>query len=144
MAPSEVKRFASYLNDLRPRTRTKPSHTQESLTALGTDFEVTIELLDQFGDDERVRNVLMDTTEGALDRAIEDVRQELRSVEIKSIGAYIEQSKPLDDLHHQVSLDFSLKHICMHAVQTSKCFHRLVLALWVQQCTKKRAGSHVV
>jgi hypothetical protein len=102
MAPSDVKRFASYLNDLKSKTKSKPSHVQGNPTALGTDFAITIELLDKFGHDERVRSVLMDTTENTLDLAIENVRQELRAVETKSIGAYIEQSKPLDALHQQV------------------------------------------
>lgn len=102
MAPSDVKRFVAYLNDLTAQSAAKPAPADEPPSAAATDFEDTLELLQQYQQDERVRNLLMDTSEETLDSTLDNVRRQLREVETQSIGAYIQASKPLDELHTQV------------------------------------------
>ena len=105
MAPSDVKRFAAYLNDLTAQSTAKPLPSDEPLSAGATDFEDTFELLQRYEQDERVRDLLMDTSEETLDSTLRSVRQQLRDVEAQSISAYIQASEPLDQLHTQVRCD---------------------------------------
>ena len=112
MAPaSDVKRFAAYLNDLSNASSHKPERVRQAPSAADTDFEETQELLAQFQHDERLRNVLMDTTETTLTETLQSVQDELREVEGRSIAAYIEEAQPLNKLHEQARID----HPCLHA-----------------------------
>jgi hypothetical protein len=107
MAPSDVKRFVAYLNNLSQQSTIKVEDSDGIglLSAAGTDFEETQELLKLFVDDDRVGRVLMDPTEQTLQDSIQSVQDLLRTVESKSIAAYIEESNALNELHEQVCLD---------------------------------------
>lgn len=72
--------------------------------AVDLDFQETRRLLSKFKDDDRVRHVLMECSDAALDAALERVQQQLRDVETVSITAYIGEAEPLNHLHGLVSL----------------------------------------
>lgn len=110
MAPSEVKRFAAYLNGLSQRSSTRPVAPESSPRASGTDFEETQELLQLFEDDERVRRVLLDTSEATLCSTLATVQDTLEQVESTSIEAYIHESTALNELHEQVKPPAAVSH----------------------------------
>jgi hypothetical protein len=102
MAPSDVRRFVNYLNDLSQSSHIKAAEFSDELSAAQVDFVETQQLLQQFDGDERLRNVLMDPTGQSLDTTLQSVQEALHEVEARSISAYIEEAQPLNDLHSQV------------------------------------------
>jgi hypothetical protein len=112
MAPADVRRFASYLNDLTESSHVKAESSEADLTAAQIDFADTQELLSRFEDDDRLRSVLMDATEQTLESTLHTVQEELRAVESKAIAAYIDQYQPLNDLHAQVRFRALRRSLC--------------------------------
>jgi hypothetical protein len=106
---SEVKRFVAYLNDLSFRSSAKLEVSADEPTAAGTDFAETQQLLTRFEDDERVKSVLLDETEQTLQATLQSVQEALHQVEDRSIAAYIEEAKPLNDLHDQARTPAALQ-----------------------------------
>lgn len=116
---SDVRRFVTYLRDaskLGNQQESSPSdgqsapfqHGNTGRGALRTgiaavDYNETNHLLFKFKDDHRVRHLLMQTSDEALEEALERVQQQLRDVENISITAYIGEAEPLNDLHTRVS-----------------------------------------
>lgn len=113
---SDVRRFVTFLRDVPKcgsqqeisacdgkfvqRHSTDPGTTRTGATEL--DYDGTKRLLSKFKDDERVRHVLMQTSDEVLNAALDRVQQQLREVENVSITAYIGEAGSLIDLHGQV------------------------------------------
>ena len=89
---SDVKRFVTYLNQLSLKSNATADHQPQELSAASTDFTETQQLLVKFEEDERVRNVLLDSSEQTLHATLQSVEEALQQVENKSISAYIEEA----------------------------------------------------
>lgn len=111
---SDVRRFVTYLRD-NPRAGIKPDASvndgqfvqaprgkEHGIRQTGTidlDYDEARRLLSKFKNDDRVRHVLMESSDEALEAALEKVQHELQEVENNSITAYIGEAEPLNHLH---------------------------------------------